>query len=564
MADDENFDMDDDDSEIEDDDDNEENQESDDGDFFPIDEPIIHSTQSNTTVSKSNRDATVNKLSSGVNASNTHTQDNNFEYVVLSQDDIVKYMVECIKEVNEVIKLPSTTVRLLLHHFRWDKEKLMERFYDPDHQDELFRQAHIVNPFKKPSLQTQTSTHRTTRRQLSSNSTTPSPSITITTNPLKPATEQTCAICCSTKPIAEMTGIECGHTFCRTCWQNYLTYKIMHEGIGQTIPCPAQCDILVDDKTVLTLIASSDVRSKYQHLITNSFVECNRNMRWCPGTNCTNAIKASYCDVAMVTCTGCRTSFCFQCGQSWHEPIKCKWLKKWQKKCHDDSETSNWIAANTKECPKCHATIEKNGGCNHLICKNQSCKYEFCWVCLGAWEPHGSSWYNCNRFNEDDAKKARDEQDRSRAALQRYLHYYKRYHNHHESLRLENKLLDQVQKRMEAMQQQMSWIEVQFLQNACDVLRQCRQTLMYTYPFAFYLKRNNHSIIFEQNQADLEHATEELSGYLERDSNQTTNLTEMKQKVQDKYRYCSTRRKVLLDHVAEGYECDYWEYNEHV
>jgi hypothetical protein len=65
-------------------------------------------------------------------------------------------------------------------------------------------------------------------------------------------------------------------------------------------------------------------------------------------------------------------------------------------------------------------------------------------------------------------------------------------------------------------------------------------------------------IIFEQNQADLEHATEELSGYLERDSNQITNLTEMKQKVQDKYRYCSTRRKVLLDHVTEGYECDYW------
>jgi len=137
--------------------------------------------------------------------------------------------------------------------------------------------------------------------------------------------------------------------------------------------------------------------------------------------------------------------------------------------------------------------VEKNGGCNHLICKNQSCKYEFCWICLGSWEPHGSSWYNCNRFNEDDAKKARDDQERSRAALQRYLHYYKRYHNHHESLRLENKLLAEVQKRMESMQQQMSWIEVQFLQIACDVLRQCRQTLMYTYPFAFYLKRNNHS-----------------------------------------------------------------------
>ena len=74
------------------------------------------------------------------------------------------------------------------------------------------------------------------------------------------------------------------------------------------------------------------------------------------------------------------------------------------------------------------------------------------------------------------------------------------------------------------------------------------------FPLSLSLSR----IIFEQNQADLEHATEELSGYLERDSTQTTNLTEMKQKVQDKYRYCSTRRQVLLDHVTEGYECDYW------
>ena len=112
---------------------------------------------------------------------------------------------------------------------------------------------------------------------------------------------------------------------------------------------------------------------------------------------------------------------------------------------------------------------------------------------MGSWEPHGSSWYNCNRFNEDDAKRARDDQERSRSALQRYLHYYKRYHNHHESLRLENKLLEQVQKYMESMQQHMSWIEVQFIQLAYGVLRQCRQTLMYTYPFAFYLKRNNHS-----------------------------------------------------------------------
>lgn len=322
MTDENEFDIDFNDDEDDDDEDDEDEQSDDDTAFFPIDEPIVHSSQSSqittttpttktttTTTSQTSKpsrttsDLSVNKYSTGLSASNNCPSDNNFEYVVLSQDEIVKYMVECIKEVNEVIKLPSTTVRLLLHHFRWDKEKLMERFYDPNHQDELFRQAHIVNPFKKPpQYQSQlssssTSSHRTTRRQLSTTS--PS-SITMTTNPMKPLIEQTCAICCSMKSTNEMTGLECGHIFCIDCWRFYLTTKIMHEGIGQTISCPARCDILVDDKTVLQLIESADVRRKYQHLITNSFVECNRNMRWCPGANCTNAIKASYCDVAMV------------------------------------------------------------------------------------------------------------------------------------------------------------------------------------------------------------------------------------------------------------------------
>jgi len=38
----------------------------------------------------------------------------------------------------------------------------------------------------------------------------------------------------------------------------------------------------------------------------------------------------------------------FVCGEPWHDPVQCKVLKLWIKKCDDDSETSNWIAANTK------------------------------------------------------------------------------------------------------------------------------------------------------------------------------------------------------------------------
>jgi len=197
-----------------------------------------------------------------------------------------------------------------------------------------------------------------------------------------------------------------------------------------------------------------------------------------------------------------------------------------------------------------------------MVCRNASCKSDFCWVCLGPWESHGSSWYNCNRYDEKEAQAARDAQAKSRAKLERYLFYCNRYMNHLQSAKFERKLYEKIRLQMDSMQQHnMSWIEVQFLLKAVDVLCQCRNTLKYTYVFAFYLKRNNHSIIFEDNQRDLEMATEVLSEYLERDIN-SEDAQEIKQKVQDKYRYCEQRRQVLLDHVLEGYDKDFWDYHD--
>lgn len=106
-----------------------------------------------------------------------------------------------------------------------------------------------------------------------------------------------------------------------------------------------------------------------------------------------------------------------------------------------------------------------------------------------------------------------------------------------QSLKFEHKLYELVKVKMDEMQHHnMSWIEVQFLKKAVDVLCQCRQTLMYTYVFAFYLIKNNQSIIFEDNQRDLESTTEKLSEYLEREIT-GDNISVIKQKVQDKYRY---------------------------
>ncbi|XP_064400829.1 E3 ubiquitin-protein ligase arih1l-like [Halichondria panicea] len=462
---------------------------------------------------------------------------------VLTPDMISKKMFDIIHDVNAVFEMPTPHVRILLTACKWDKEKLMDRYYAGDQQS-LFKEAHLVYPPNRSKQPKPVNPKSTAACGAAAT----------------PGQEYICDICFYQYALVDMPGLECGHSFCRACWNSYLEVMIMCLGQGQTIECPASdCKIVVDEETVLTLLREKTVKAKYQHLITNSFVQDHPHLKWCPAPGCPNALHVTSADYVPVTCA-CGHRFCFICLRDSHEPILCAHLKLWLKKCDDDSETSNWIHVNTKECPKCRSTIEKSGGCNHMICS--SCKMEFCWTCLGPWEPHGSSWYHCNRFNEVDSQDARDKQACSRAALERYLFYCNRYMNHLKSSKMEYKLYEMATRKMLEMQSlNMSWIEAQFVKRAVDILCLCRQTLMFTYAFAFFLRKNNHTLIFEDNQRDMEMATETLSGYLERDITGDS-ISNVKIFVQDKTKYCEARRQVLLDHVYEGYEQEIWEFSE--
>lgn len=66
----------------------------------------------------------------------------------------------------------------------------------------------------------------------------------------------------------------CGHTFCKSCWSEYLKLKIMDEGVGDSVVCAeTDCDVILDDKIVLELVDDIQAKSRYQLLITNAFVQ---------------------------------------------------------------------------------------------------------------------------------------------------------------------------------------------------------------------------------------------------------------------------------------------------
>jgi ariadne-1 len=329
----------------------------------------------------------------------------------------------------------------------------------------------------------------------------------------------------------------------------------MEEGEGQSITCAAhECDILVDDATVMRLVGNSKVKLRYQQLVTKSFVECNRLLRWCSSPGCNDAIKVQFVEAWNVTCK-CSHTFCFACGEKCHDPVKCHLLRKWFKEY--DFETYGWIASNTKNCPKCKTSIEKSGGCNQMVCRNKNCGARFCWACLRLLTSHNICGLSCNQWQADTSSA----QEKSSFADQRHLFYMARYDNHMKSLDFEHKLYYSLKKVEEMEQGGMSYVVLQFLKSAVDTLYQCRQTLIYTYVFAYYLRENNQSLIFIENQRNLESATESLSEYLEKNIASKISA-DIEPEVLNKYLYCKARRKVFLDHVNEGHDKDWWEYRK--
>lgn len=225
----------------------------------------------------------------------------------------------------------------------------------------------------------------------------------------------TCRICFMDVPPSEAMASPCGHFFCCEDYQAYLETKL---GEGPSVvftTCPEhKCPCLVPPEVwvqalgdhssssglqveakqsaagpaamggggggggVCSESGQSALLAKYSRMILEQFVSNNKQMRWCPAPGCERVIMAG-AGVANVRCGpgGCGKAFCFKCGEEAHQPAACPELVLWLEKCQNESETANWILANTKRCPKCTTRIEKNQGCNHITCSQ--CKFEFCW-----------------------------------------------------------------------------------------------------------------------------------------------------------------------------------------
>lgn len=403
------------------------------------------------------------------------------EYTCLEFSQVESFLEESVDRIASVLNITPSVAKLLLYFNNWNDSTVIDLY--------------IADPYK---LLVDSHVHPGFLGDCSNTS--------------------DCMVCTRVRgECIKMFGMDCGHSFCSSCWLKYIEI-LLSSGVSTTIGCMASgCKVLCLEDFILEVLGDrSDLKEKYKKLAFKECVESHSQLRICPGIDCRIIIRSQCQKAKKVTCKNCLVSFCFRCGADYHAPTSCETIHKWLTKCADDSETANYISAHTKDCPKCHACIEKNGGCNHMQCVK--CKHHFCWMCFGDWKTHGTEYYECSRYKESPSVVQEANHVKARRALEKYLHYYERYENHHKSLKLEVELRNCIIKKIEEKVNghEGTWIDWQYLHRAATLLTKCRYTLQYTYPYAYYMENGPRKQLFEYQQAQLEKEIEELSWKVER------------------------------------------------
>jgi len=516
-------------------------------------------------------------------------------YIIKSHTDIAPYMATMLNDVSNLLGVDGDQAYVLLQSAQWDKERLLEKFFS--NSDKLLLDcgldlyssglSELCRPPSDDTLNTKWSSLNSGDKEASiptsnggagakqdkdsqAGGTSPKSdkSSAVACEKILPSMSPAagdkrtnsdaqaksmipddfndskangdantfeCRICCEYCPTDFSFKLGCNHQFCYDCYRQYVNMQV-GEGPGCIyMHCPQHKCSQVIPQTVITRLASSALLVKYEMYISRKFIESNKKYRYCPAPDCDKIAVGS--GVTNVKCN-CGNNFCFRCGDEAHEPCSCDHLEAWNTKCQNESETANWILVNTKKCPQCQSRIEKNQGCNHMNCK--LCKHEFCWMCMQPWSEHGQNtggFYKCNKF--EGVSKADDEQteaEKAKSELNRYLHYYQRYHGHDHSLKFAASQREAAERRMIETQESMqsSWIDVQFLHQAAELVIECRRLLKYTYVLGFFLTdKTPEKQLFEHHQEMLEKNTERLQECTEQnqvEASQVINLTRVTEK----------------------------------
>lgn len=218
-----------------------------------------------------------------------------------------------------------------------------------------------------------------------------------------------CGICFDESRGEMQKLLPCGgqHPFCDDCLRQYL-HGVLESGNATAMICPEPtCRLPLDEHAVEEILGKT-ARAKFVRLAAARDVDALGHIAWCPEPGCGKAVARDQNAGLTVRCA-CGYRFCCSCKlPGGHDPCSCEQWGAWreahpqleqrhkERRKHQD-RNEVWINRNAQHCPGCQGVVQRNGGCNHMVCR---CGVHFCYVCGRRWEEHemqrgGMNYYQC-------------------------------------------------------------------------------------------------------------------------------------------------------------------------
>ena len=424
---------------------------------------------------------------------NNKNQGENYE--ILSPEVLDKERNQKIEEFIQISDLPKSQAELVLMNNNWNIDILMNDWYDK------------MQKIKENSGICQT---KESIKQLNEY---------LKKNKIE---KGMCPVCYTDIDPGDGLNLGCGHEFCTECFKEHLKERMNDQLTLLGTKCPMKnCNFQVPSEIFKKLFKDDkNELNIYNKCLMRNFTESNADIKLCPNPKCDKIIKLPGHGMFDIKCE-CGTIFCFKCLKESHRPCDCFMMEIWEKKSKgDENENTKWLLINTKQCPNCKKHIEKNQGCNHMTCRKEAggCGYEFCWICLGEWRPHGTSYYNCTRANPNILRKNEEKIKNIKSEMERYDKSFTAYKDEENALKFAKKLKDTIDlyKKVLIEKKGQTEMDLIFLDEALKTVIECHQILGNTYVFGYYMKKNSkNNSLYELHQEMLRREADLLHERLE-------------------------------------------------
>ncbi|KAL4482509.1 hypothetical protein ABPG72_001485 [Tetrahymena utriculariae] len=180
----------------------------------------------------------------------------------------------------------------------------------------------------------------------------------------------------------------CEHSLCKKCFEEYMQSALNQNQDIFSQTCPRSgCKEFIGLKEFLEFFKLIDDQEYLENTLIQDYIQKKPIFKKCDLFNCQNYFQIDQINnksLYNLRCD-CQQQFsCNSCGEQAHLPLTCEQKFIWDclnQNCdYQIMQNTQYLNENAKACPNCELLIEKDGGCDHIICIN--CKTSFCWDCL--------------------------------------------------------------------------------------------------------------------------------------------------------------------------------------